>query len=288
MKLVQKPRQLPQSTLQFPSHRLSACADLGRNITHADMAVGHPLHNQLLEAALGESHQILKPHAHLPGRPAQHRACRRAFVAVRRKGSHRPRCAVRNSQWIDVLPRHVAPSSQQKRTRRASLQTTGSQVQTRGAGRRGPKSMVPARLREHAGKLRASFFASGSASPSMSRTFDFVVRGTSICTATNEEIQCVIVALSSPGSHEGRNRVWLRPMLLGRWEWLRILRVRRSSARRWIEGDWKVGRAVIFVESLSGDEEGDCREPDDREDSAEEKGKAGGRDPDLGHGDICD
>lgn len=215
MKLVQKPRQLPQSTLQFPSHRLSACADLGRNITHADMAVGHPLHNQLLEAALGESHQILKPHAHLPGRPAQHRACRRAFVAVRRKGSHRPRCAVRNSQWIDVLPRHVAPSSQQKRTRRASLQTTGSQVQTRGAGRRGPKSMVPARLREHAGKLRASFFASGSASPSMSRTFDFVVRGTSICTATNEEIQCVIVALSSPGSHEGRNRVWLRPHAFG-------------------------------------------------------------------------
>lgn len=148
MKLVQKPRQLPQSTLPFPSHRLSACADLGRNITHADMAVGHPLHNQLLEAALAESHQILNLHAHLPGRPAQHRACRRAFVAVRRKGGHRPRCAVRNSQGIDVLPRHVAPSSQQKRTRRASLQTTGSQVQTRGAGRRGPKSMVPARLRE--------------------------------------------------------------------------------------------------------------------------------------------
>lgn len=42
----------------------------------------------------------------------------------------------------------------------------------------------------------------------------------------------------------------------------------------------------FFVESLSGDEEGDCREADDREDSAEEKGKAGGREPDLGHGDI--
>lgn len=210
MKLVQKPRPPPQSPLLFSTHRLSACADLGRNITHADMTFWPsatlsttnswkpPSLQYNTDPAAGTSSPLCLTNPLFDGKAATGLDAPSGTVSGS-MGSPGTLLQVpsRNAPCSGVTPNNRWPDANER------------------AGRRGPKSTVSARLRGHAGKLRATSLRE-EARHRACRNVEFYGQREVHLHGDSKEVQCVIVALSSP--NEGSKRVWFRPHDLGRWK----------------------------------------------------------------------